>query len=207
MVVIGLAGGIGTGKSAVSRILEELGALVLDADKFGHEVYLPNTDGLREVVAAFGKDVLLPSGEVDRRALGGKVFGNPEAMGKLNAITWPRIRQKLEDGIEKQRSAGTQVVVLDAAVLIEAGWTDAVDQVWVVTAPEAQVVQRIQARNNITEEQVRARMASQMSTEERVKHANVVVDNDGNLDDLRCKIEALWKDHIVNNGTVGRNND
>ena len=97
--------------------------------------------------------------------------------------------------------------MLDAAVLIEAGWTDAVDQVWVVTAPEAQVVQRIQARNNITEEQVRARMASQMSTEERVKHANVVVDNDGNLDDLRCKIEALWKDHIVNNGTVGRNND
>jgi len=207
MVIIGLAGGIGTGKSSVSRILEELGSVVLDADKFGHEVYLPNTDGLREVVAAFGEDVLLSSGEVDRRALGSKVFGNPEAMGKLNAIAWPRIRQKLEDGIKEHISAGTQVVVLDAAVLIEAGWTDAADQVWVVTAPEAQVIQRIQTRNNITEEQVRARMGSQMSTEERVKHADVVVDNDGNLDDLRRKVESLWKDHIASNGVVGRNND
>ncbi|MDA0987705.1 MAG: dephospho-CoA kinase [Chloroflexi bacterium] len=207
MVVIGLAGGIGTGKSAVSRILEELGAVVLDADKFGHEVYLPNTDGLREVVAAFGEDVLLPSGEVDRRALGGKVFGNPEAMGKLNSIAWPRIRQKLMDGIEEQRSAGTQVVVLDAAVLIEAGWTDAADEVWVVTAPETDVVQRIQARNNITEEQVRARMSSQMSTGERVKHADVIVENNGDLEGLRRKVETLWEDRLVSKGLAGKHND
>lgn len=207
MVVIGLAGGIGTGKSAVSRILEELGAVVLDADKFGHEVYLPNTDGLREVVAAFGEDVLLPSGEVDRRALGGKVFGNPEAMGKLNAIAWPRIRQRIAEGIEEQRREGTQVVVLDAAVLIEAGWTDAADEVWVVTAPETDVVQRIQARNNITEEQVRARMSSQMSTEERVKHADVIVENNGDLEDLRRKVEAFWEDHLVSKGLAGKHND
>lgn len=207
MVVIGLAGGIGTGKSAVSHILEELGAVVLDADRFGHEVYLPNTDGLREVVAAFGEDVLLPSGEIDRRALGGKVFGNPEAMEKLNAIAWPRIRQRLADGIEEQRREGTQVVVLDAAVLIEAGWTDAADEVWVVTAPEARVIQRIQARNNLTEEQVRARMSSQMSTEERVKHADIVVENDGDLDDLRRTVEALWEERLVSKGLAGRHND
>jgi dephospho-CoA kinase len=207
MVVIGLAGGIGTGKSAVSRILEELGAVVLDADKFGHEVYLPNTDGLREVVAAFGEDVLQPNGEVDRRALGGKVFGNPEAMEKLNAIAWPRIRQRITDGIEEQRRAGTQVVVLDAAVLIEAGWTDAADEVWVVTSPEAQVIQRIQARNNLTEEQVRARMSSQMSTEERVKYADIVVENDGDLEDLRRKVKALWEDRLVSKDTAGRHND
>ena len=207
MVVIGLAGGIGTGKSAVSRILENLGAVVLDADRFGHEVYLPNTDGLREVVAAFGEDVLLASGEVDRRALGGKVFGNPEEMAKLNAIAWPRIRQRISEGIEEQRREGTQVVVLDAAVLIEAGWTDAADEVWVVTAPEAHVIQRIQSRNNLTEEQVRARMSSQMSTEERVKHADVIVENDGDLEDLQSRVKALWEDRLVSRGLVGRHND
>ena len=207
MVVIGLAGGTGTGKSEVSRILGQLGAVVLDADKFGHEVYLPNTDGLREVVATFGEDVLLPSGEVDRRALGGKVFGNPEAMAKLNAIAWPRIRQRLVDGIKEQRREGADVVVLDAAVLIEAGWTDLTDEVWVTTAPEAHVIQRLQSRNNLTEEQVRARMSSQMPTEEKAKHADVIVENDGDLEDLRRKVEALWEDRLVSKGLAGRHND
>jgi dephospho-CoA kinase len=196
MKVIGLAGGIGSGKSEVSRILGEMGAEVLNADRYGHEVYLPGTDGHREVVEAFGEDVLQPNGEVDRRALGGKVFGNPEAMAQLNAIAWPRIRQKLEDGIEEQRQLGTGVVVLDAAVLIEAGWTDAADEVWVVTAPEGDVVSRLQARNNLTEEQVRARMASQMSSEERVKHADVVVANDGDLQGLQSNIEKLWQERL-----------
>jgi dephospho-CoA kinase len=196
MLVIGLTGGIGTGKSEVSRILGEMGAEVLNADRYGHEVYLPGTDGHREVVEAFGEDVLQPNGEVDRRALGGKVFGNPEAMAQLNAIAWPRIRQKIEDGIEEQRQLGTGVVVLDAAVLIEAGWTDAADEVWVVTAPEGDVVSRLQARNNLTEEQVRARMASQMSSEERVKHADVVVANDGDLQGLQSNIEKLWQERL-----------
>lgn len=197
MKVIGLAGGIGAGKSEVSRILGEMGAEVLNADRYGHEVYLPGTDGHREVVEAFGEDVLQPNGEVDRRALGGKVFGNPEAMAKLNAIAWPRIRQKIEDGIEEQRQQGTDVVVLDAAVLIEAGWTDAADEVWVVTAPEGDVISRLQARNNLTEEQVRARMASQMSTEERVQYADVVVSNDGGLDELQRNIEKLWAERLA----------
>ena len=207
MVIIGLAGGIGTGKSEVSRVLKELGAAVLDADRFGHEVYLPNTDGLREVVATFGEDVLLPSGEVNRRALGAKVFGNPEAMEKLNAIAWPRICQRLIEGIDEQRRKGTQVVVLDAAVLIEAGWTALADEVWVVTAPEADIVRRLQSRNNLTEEQVRARMGSQMPTEERVKHAHVIVENDGDLEDLRRKVKALWEHRLVSKGLAGRHND
>ena len=197
MKVIGLAGGIGAGKSEVSRILGELGAEVLNADRYGHEVYLPGTDGHREVVETFGEDVLQPNGEVDRRALGGKVFGNPEAMAQLNAIAWPRIRQKIEDGIEEQRQLGTGVVVLDAAVLIEAGWTDAADEVWVVIAPEEDVISRLQARNNLTEEQVRARMASQMSSEERVQHADVVVANDGDLEGLQSKIEELWQERLT----------
>ena len=206
MVVIGLAGGIGTGKSEISRILKELGAVVLDGDTYGHQVYLPNTEGLREIVAAFGEDVLLPSGEVDRRALGGKVFGNPEAMAKLNAIAWPRIRQMIVDGIEEQKREGTQVVILDAAVLIEAGWTDLTDEIWVSSAPDADVIQRLQARNNLTEEQVRARMSSQTPIEEKAKHADVIVENNGDLEALRRKVEGLWEDRLVNRGLAGRHN-
>ena len=206
MKVIGLAGGIGAGKSEVSRILGEMGAEVLNADLYGHEVYLPGTDGLREVVEAFGEDVLQPNGEVDRRALGGKVFGNPEAMARLNAIAWPRIRQKIEEGIEEQRQRGAGVVVLDAAVLIEAGWTDAADEVWVVTAPEDDVIRRIQARNNLTEEQIRARMASQMPSEERVEHADVVVVNDGEIQELQRKIGELWEGRLAGDGLAGRSN-
>ena len=120
MLVIGLAGGIGVGKSSVSDILSGLGASVINADRLGHEVYLPNTEGLETVVAAFGQEILLPSGEVDRRILGSKVFGNPDEMSKLNAIMWPRIREKLTNAMEEQAMAGTEVLVIDAAVLIEA---------------------------------------------------------------------------------------
>ena len=197
MVVIGLAGGIGSGKSEVARILTEMGAVVLDADKLGHQVYAPNTQGWREVVAAFGEDILDPNGEVDRRKLGPKVFGKPEEMDKLNAIAWPKIRESLQQGIEEQRRVGAKVVVVDAAILIEAGWTNLGDEVWVTTTPEDQVVQRIQARNNLTEEQVRARIASQMPVEERVKHADVVVENDQDLEALRQKVEKLWEERLA----------
>ena len=203
MVVIGLAGGIGTGKSEVARILGELGAVVLEADQMGHRVYLPGTDGFREVVEAFGEDVVGENGEIDRRALGGKVFGNPEAMEKLNGIAWPKIKQMLADGIKENQDAGAQVVVMDAAIMIEAGWTDLSDEVWVTSAPIEQVIQRVQARNNLPEEQIRARIDSQMSTEERVKHADAVVENDGDLDALRNKVKEMWQNRLVSKGLVG----
>ena len=203
MVVIGLAGGIGTGKSEVARILGELGAAVLEADRMGHAVYLPDTDGFREVVATFGDDVVGENGEIDRRVLGSKVFGNPEALEKLNQIAWPRIKQMLADGIKEQQAAGAQVVVMDAAIMIEAGWTDLSDEVWVTSAPIEHVIQRVQARNNLTEEQIRSRVDSQMSTEERVKHAHAVVENDGDLDDLRNKVKDMWQNRLVSKGLVG----
>ncbi len=203
MVVIGLAGGIGTGKSEVARILGELGAAVLEADRMGHAVYLPDTDGFREVVATFGDDVVGENGEIDRRVLGSKVFGNPEAMEKLNQIAWPRIKQMLADGIKEQQAAGAQVIVMDAAIMIEAGWTDLSDEVWVTSAPIEHVIQRVQARNNLTEEQIRSRVNSQMSTEERVKHAHAVVENDGGLEDLQNKVKELWQNRLVSKGLVG----
>ena len=196
MIVVGLAGGIGCGKSEVARIMADLGAVVIDADKYGHQVYAPNTQGWTEVVAAFGDDILDDNGEVDRRKLGPKVFGKPEEMQKLNDIAWPKIKQSIQEEIENQRRTGTGVVVVDAAILIEAGWTDLSDQVWVATAPEEQVIKRVQARNNITEEQVKARIDSQMGTDERVSYADVVVSNDQDLDALKDNVVALWEEHL-----------
>ena len=196
MIVVGLAGGIGCGKSEVARIMADLGAVVIDADKYGHQVYAPNTQGWTEVVAAFGDDILDDNGEVDRRKLGPKVFGKPEEMQKLNDIAWPKIKQSIQEEIENQRRTGTGVVVVDAAILIEAGWTDLSDQVWVATAPEEQVIKRVQARNNITEEQVKARIDSQMGTDERVSYADVVGSNDQDLDALKDNVVALWEQHL-----------
>ena len=196
MIVVGLAGGIGCGKSEVARIMADLGAVVIDADKYGHQVYAPNTQGWTEVVAAFGDDILDDNGEVDRRKLGPKVFGKPEEMQKLNDIAWPKIKQSIQEEIENQRRTGTGVVVVAAAILIEAGWTDLSDQVWVATAPEEQVIKRVQARNNITEEQVKARIDSQMGTDERVSYDDVVVSNDQDLDALKDNVVALWEQHL-----------
>ena len=137
-----------------------------------------------------------------------------EARSSATRRPWPvstpslgrAYRQKIEEGIEEQRQRGAGVVVLDAAVLIEAGWTDAADEVWVVTAPEEDVIRRIQARNNLTEEQIRARMASQMPSEERVEHADVVVVNDGEIQELQRKIGELWEARLAGDGLAGRSN-
>ena len=135
MLVIGLTGGIGTGKSEVSRILREMGAVVIDADKVGHETYAANSETWRVVVATFGEDVVLPDGQIDRQALSSIVFDDSVAVEKLNAIMHPRMAKLLEVRIQQHREVRADVV-LEAALLVEAGWNSLVDEVWVVTAPE-----------------------------------------------------------------------
>ncbi len=206
MLVIGLAGGIGSGKSSVSGMLKNLGAIIIDADKLGHEVYLPGTEGLREVVSEFGEDILSSNGEIDRGILGSKVFGSPEAMAKLNAIVWPRIKNKVTELIEENSQLGTEVLVLDAAVLIEAGWTSVVDEVWVVTAPVDQIISRLESRNGITEEQAMSRINSQMTTEQRVEYADIVIENDDSLDELMSSVQHIWNKTLSNKGLAGRQN-
>ena len=206
MLVIGLAGGIGSGKSSVSGMLKNLGAIIIDADKLGHEVYLPGTEGLREVVSEFGEDILSSNGEIDRGILGSKVFGSPEAMAKLNAIVWPRIKNKVTELIEENSQLGTEVLVLDAAVLIEAGWTSVVDEVWVVTAPVDQIISRLESRNGITEKQAMSRINSQMTTEQRVEYADIVIENDDSLDELMSSVQHIWNKTLSNKGLAGRQN-
>lgn len=192
MKVIGLTGGIGSGKSTVSRYLAELGAVVLDADKVGHAAFQPDTEAWQEVVAAFGPQILTPGGEIDRKKLGEIVFNNPEAMSRLNQIMHPRMYDMVAKQIAEYRRQGVDVMVIEAAILIEAGWTALVDEVWVAIASEATVIKRLKEQRQLDSAQTLARIRSQLSSEERVKHADVVINNDGNLDEMKSKVRELW---------------
>lgn len=194
MRVIGLTGGIASGKSLVSQQLAELGATILDADKLGHESYKPGTDTYRAVIEAFGQDIVGSDGEIDRRALGTKVFGDDTgaARERLEAIVWPAIRLLAKERIEELRGQGVPVVVLEAAVLIEANWLDIVDEVWLVIVEPATARQRIIERNGLSPEQADARIAAQLTNDERHPYAQVVIENNGSLDELHAAVSDAW---------------
>ena len=198
MLVIGLTGGIGTGKSLVSRMLQEHGATIIDADLVGHEAYTPHTETWQVVVDTFG-DVLAEDGQIDRRKLGAIVFSDPKQLEKLNAIMHPRMYKMIEERIQGHQAGGAETIVVEAAILIEAKWTPLVDEVWVTTAPEDQVIDRIKGRNNMGDDAARARINSQMSSEERVRHANVSIANDGSMDQLRDTVDGLWDSRVSTN--------
>ena len=193
MVVIGLTGGIASGKSVVSDMLGQLGAVVIDADRMGHEAFLPDTDAWRDVTAAFGSDILGENREIDRGRLADIVFHDPDALERLNAIMHPLLYRIAEQRIEALRDQGTDVVILEAALLIEASWTGLVDQVWVVVAPEFAAIDRLGSQKGFTVEQARARIQAQMPVAEKSTHADVVIDNDSDMEALRDKVEELWR--------------
>jgi len=193
MKVIGLTGGIGSGKSTVGAILAESGAKVIDADKVIHEVYLPGTEGLKKVVKAFGKDILAENGEVDRKKLGAKVFNNPEALEKLNKILHPLGYRLVKSRLEGYRKQGVPVVVLEVILLVEAGWDHLADEIWVTAVSEDVVVERLKKQRGLSREEVLARIHSQTSNEERISHADVVIYNDDGYDELKAAVLKNWK--------------
>jgi len=193
MKVIGLTGGIGSGKSTVSQFLAELGAVIIDADKVGHEVFKPNTEVWHEVVAVFGKQIIAANGTINRKKLGAIVFGNSEAQAQLNQIMHPRIHDMVKTQLEEYRRQGVVVVVLEAPLLLEAGWTPLVDEVWVTVVSEATVLKRLRERTGLSERESLARIRSQLPTEKRVRHADVVIDTDCALAELKAKIRELWQ--------------
>lgn len=198
MLVIGLTGGIGTGKSTVTQTLADLGAVVINADLVGHTAYLPHQNVWQDVVDAFGADNILGENEeVDRRKLGAVVFGSPEALARLNGIVHPWMFRRMKELLKDEEDKAVQVVVLEAAILIEANWTPLVNQVWVTVASEDNVVKRVQARNNFTEEQIRARIRSQTSDDVRTARADVVIDTNGTIDDVVTKVKELWELAVV----------
>jgi dephospho-CoA kinase len=193
MVVIGLTGGILSGKSTISGMLAEKGAVIIDADRIGHEAYKPGTSTWQELRDAFGDGILKVNGEIDRERLGEIVFADPDALIRLNRIVHPRMREMVREEIDCLKVEGVDVLVLEAAVLIEAGWTDLVDEVWVAVAPEQVVIKRLKERGGLSEKQAQARIRSQISAEERAKHADIKIDTDCELSEVRARVEELWE--------------
>ena len=197
MFVIGLTGGIGTGKTYVSSLLKDLGAAIVNADLLGHEVYAPQSEGWQAVVDTFGEQIVAGNGEIDRRTLGGIVFSDENALLQLNAIMHPRIYSLTEQRLNALAERGENTAVLEAALLIEAKWTPLVDEVWVTVSPVTDIITRLQERNNMDEDTARSRINSQMPQSERVQHADVVLENAGSLEELSAKIQDLWNSRVL----------
>ena len=192
MRTIGLTGGIGSGKSAVSDILRDLGAFVIDADVVAHEVYRPDSDGWREVVEAFGSEIAGPSGEVDRGKLAAIVFGDAAQLERLNRIVHPWTRSLVSERLDNARQSGETAAAVEVPLLFEAGWEDMFDEVWVVAAPEETAVRRVEEARGTDAESVRSRMRAQMSNEDRLSRADLAIDNSRSLDDLRAAVTEAW---------------
>ena len=192
MKVIGLTGGIGSGKSTVARLLENLGAAVIDADKIGHELLKPGSVTSRQVVNAFGEEIVAADGAIDRARLGRLVFGDTAKRELLNSIMHPPMHRAVRDRLEQYRRQGAGMVVLEAPLLFEAGWQSLADWIWVTTAPEAVIRQRTGERSGLDDESIRVRINSQLPPEERVKNADAVINTDCPLDELEEKVSALW---------------
>jgi dephospho-CoA kinase len=194
MIVIGLTGGIGSGKSTVAGYLAGCGAAVIDADKVGHEVFRKGTTAYQDVINTFGLEILDRESEIDRKKLGKIVFDNQKLRNKLNHIMWSRIWEMINPRISEFGKQGFEVVVVEAFGFIEAGWHKLVDQVWVTVVPEKLVIERLKEQRGLAEGEIKARIKSQLSTEERNKYADVVILNDGTPEDLREKVQQRWQE-------------
>ncbi len=193
-MIIGLTGGIGSGKSVVGGMLAELGAHVIDTDKLGHRVYAPGSEGFDRIVATFGREVVARDGTIDRKKLGAIVFGDAARRAELNAIVHPLIFGEIMREIADRRNAGfAGHIVLEAPILVEAKGTGLVDQIWVVAAPPAAVQSRLERDRAMSRVEIDARVAAQLDDAERRKHADVILENDGDLASLRKVVEAAWK--------------
>ena len=189
------AGGIACGKSAVERILAGCGATVIDADSLARDVVAPGSDGLREVLAAFGQELLLPNGSLDRAALGARIFADPAARAQLGSILHPRIAAASQEAIAAALTAGAPLVVYSAALLVEGGTHRGFDGLLVVTcSPETQR-RRLAARDSLSAVEVEQRLAAQMPLAEKEAAASWLLHNDGSLDELRaatCALASRW---------------
>ncbi len=200
MKVIGLTGGIGSGKSTVSQVLADLGAVILDTDKVGHEALKPGSEVRERVIHEFGQGIVTAGGDIDRARLGELVFNDHEARARLNRIMHPFMYNMVKAQLEEYRRKGVSVVVMEAPLLIEAGWTSLVDEIWVTVAPEATVLRRLRERSGLSQKEARARIQAQLPAEERIKHADVVIDTDCSLDELKERVKERWRRLQLQNG-------
>ena len=193
MLIIGLTGGIGTGKSEVSHILRDLGAVVIESDKVAHQSYEPGTKAHGLIVNQFGEGVLDGSGFIDRKTLGEIVFWDPARRLELEKIVWPATRELTLALLKKETERGTAVVVVEVPKLFESGWDKVADVVWTVEAPPSVVTQRVEKRSGMSETDTKARIDAQLTMQDRVDRADIVIENDITLEDLRTQISKLWE--------------
>lgn len=200
MKVLGLTGGIASGKSSVSKLLMELGAHVIDADKIAREIVEPGRKALELIIEEFGFSVLNMNGTLNRKFLGDIVFNSPDKLAILNRITHPEIKKITNEKIGSiRRSSGESVVVIDAAVLLESGMDEFTDEVWLVYVDYDTQLKRLMARDNIDIFEAEARIKSQMPVEEKIIRSDKIIDNTKDLQFTKVQVENLWHD-IKNSG-------
>lgn len=200
--MICLTGGLASGKSTAVKHLADKGADVIDADVLGHQAYNPGTAAFEAVIKAFGEDVRGNDGQIDRQALGGKVFGKPEELRKLTDIVWPEIRRLAELEIDAIRQSNPDaIVVLEAAVLFEAGWEDMGEEIWVLTVDRETAIERSMERDNAPRDAVERRLDSQLSNEIRTSRADVVITNDGSVATMLEQIDSAFAQSTGESGT------
>ena len=193
MLLVGLTGGIGSGKSTVARMLEERGAVVFDADLLAREAVEPGTPGHTAVLERFGADVLAPGGELDREALASIVFADPSARRDLEQIVHPEVRRLFAEGSEAYRDTD-RIVVFSAPLLVESGMHTAFEILVVVSATVATQIERLMRQRGMSEAAIRARIDAQAPLEDKAAVADFLVDNGGTLDELESQVERLWHD-------------
>jgi len=194
--IIGLTGGIGSGKSTVAAMLAARGAIVIDADRVAHEVYAPGTEGFDKVVARFGDAVLGGDGTIDRKALGSVVFGDPEALAELNAIIHPLVRKEVARRLlDAARTRPDATIVIEAALMTETGWTGGAGVLWVVITDPEIATRRLVRNRGMSDAEARVRIAAQATNEARRKNATVVIENDGTLAELEAAVDRAWRAH------------
>lgn len=194
MLTVGLTGGIGSGKSAVSRLLAERGAVIVDADLVAREVVAPHTPGLQRVVAEFGEQVLQPDGSLDRAALGRHVFSDPDALQRLNAIVHPLVGDRTAELLSQARASGAEVVVHDVALLVENGLAPMYDAVVVVAAHPGTQLDRLVRLRGMDPQEAQQRIDAQAPLLDKVAVATHVIHNDGRLEELAPQVERLWQE-------------
>jgi len=191
MYTIGLTGGIGTGKSEVLSILRDLGASTVQADLLAHEIYSPGKPAWQDIIHTFGSEILTAEHQINRKKLGEIVFADKNKLSKLNQIVHPRIFEHLKELIEKQEMAGVRLLVIEAAILIEAEWTEIVDSVWVVKASKSIIIDRLKGKTTLSEKQITQRINAQISDAKRQEKANEIITNNGDKSELRDQVRKL----------------
>lgn len=201
MRIIGLTGGIASGKSTVARILERLGAVVVDADQVSREAVVPGTPAHEQIVEEFGRAILNPDGTINRGALGRIVFADPSRRRDLEMITHPAIGQLADQKLAELKEAGTPVVFYMAPLLIEAGAASRVGEIWVVYVDRETQIARLMSRDGISRQEAEQRIAAQMPMEEKRAYGKVVIDNRGGHEEAERQVQDVWEREVKKTAT------